>query len=484
MNKDDIKIAAAYIRVSSDKQTELSPASQIKVIQQYAKAHGYIIPKEFLYRDDGITGAHADKRPEFVKMIATAKQKDAPFSTILVWKFSRFARNQEESIVYKSLLEKNGVQVVSVSEPLTDDPFGKLIERIIEWEDEYYLIRLSGETKRGMKEKVERGKPVSVAPFGYRMENKEFVIDEEKAAYVRQIFNDFINGVPLQTIARNLNAIGIKSNRGGLWENRTVDYILQNPVYIGKIRWNPERRTKRNFSDKDIMIVDGTHEPIIDEEVYKKAQEKVALNKRMYSKYYRHTSTGSKRDYMLHGLVKCSNCGSSLSTSSKGLQCIKYTHAKGCNVSHYISIDILNELVINAIEVAFKTEAFNLEIKPVDTEHSNIRIDYSALIKKECKKLERVKEAYEDGIYNLQEFKERKQILEDKISNLKKESNNIKPVDKSTKRKELIKKNKKVIPMLRNSKISEKEKNEVLHSFISKIVFNRPDSSVELFFYS
>ena len=71
----DLKVAAAYIRVSTDNQTELSPDSQIKVVRQYAKQHGYIIPNEFIFRDDGISGRRADKRPQFNEMIATAKQK-------------------------------------------------------------------------------------------------------------------------------------------------------------------------------------------------------------------------------------------------------------------------------------------------------------------------------------------------------------------------------------------------------------------------
>ena len=78
-------------------------------------------------------------------MIALAKSDKHPVDCIIVWKFSRFARNQEESIVYKSLLKKkHNVEVLSVSEPLVDGPFGSLIERIIEWMDEYYSVRLSG----------------------------------------------------------------------------------------------------------------------------------------------------------------------------------------------------------------------------------------------------------------------------------------------------------------------------------------------------
>ena len=131
------KTAAAYIRVSTGSQTELSPDSQIKVVRTYAEQHGYRLPEPLIFRDDGISGRRADKRPAFNRMIAAAKQQPAPFCAVLLWKFSRFARNQEESIFYKSMLRRNGVEVRSVSEPMAEGPFGTLIERIIEWSDEY-----------------------------------------------------------------------------------------------------------------------------------------------------------------------------------------------------------------------------------------------------------------------------------------------------------------------------------------------------------
>ena len=83
-------------------------------------------------------------------MIAIAIEKTHQFDKIYVWKFSRFARNQEEAIAYKSLLSKRNISAVSVSEPLPDGAFGSLIERIIEWEDEFYSSRLSEEVQRGM----------------------------------------------------------------------------------------------------------------------------------------------------------------------------------------------------------------------------------------------------------------------------------------------------------------------------------------------
>lgn len=469
-----ISIAAAYIRVSTDNQTELSPDSQIKVIRQYAKQNGYIVPDEYIFRDDGISGKSASKRPQFNQMIAVAKQKPAPFSTVLLWKFSRFARNQEESIFYKSMLRKNGIEVISVSEPMIEGPFGTLIERIIEWSDEYYSIRLSGEVKRGMLEKVERGGIVSVASFGYTVKDNGYVVNPETAPIVKKIYRDYLDGVSAIQIARQLNELGIKTTRGGLWENRTVDYILQNPVYIGKIRWNPKRRTRRNFDDEDIIIVDGTHEPIIDLETYNQVQEKREQNRKAH-KRYTHEITD---EYMLHGLVKCSNCGSSLCAAVKGksLQCIKYTHGK-CNISHSIVIEKLNKIVIACIEQAFNTGVFNLVVKDKNAQEE---IDISALIEKEQLKLKRIKEAYENGVYNLEEFKQSKEIVEDQITRLQEK----KPLaDDSSAKADLIEKHKGCINQLKNPKVSEAEKNEILRSFIDRIVFNRADSSIELFFY-
>lgn len=478
----DLKTAAAYIRVSTDNQTELSPDSQIKVVQQYAKQHGYIIPKEYIFRDDGISGRHADKRPQFNLMIATAKQKPAPFSAVLLWKFSRFARNQEESIFYKSMLRKNGVEVLSISEPMVDGPFGTLIERIIEWSDEYYSIRLSGEVKRGMTEKVERGGAVSIPAFGYSIKDKQYIINPDTAPFVKKIFADYLNGVPMLKIAQNLNALKIKTTRGNLWENRTIEYILRNPVYIGKIRWNPKRRTSRNFNDPDIMIVDGQHEPIISNDIFEKTQNLLNENKK---KHLPHTHTTVKEEYMLHGLLKCSNCGASLSMAVKGtsLQCINYIHGK-CRVSHSISIKKINEMVITTIDNTFKTGVFNLTIKNHGkTFDGETELDINNLVKKEEQKLRRVKEAYEDGVYTLEEFKESKAIILKQIENLK--SRFIKPQNSEKEiRKKLIEKYKNVATQLRSKDLSEAEKNDLLRSFIDKIVFNRKSTSIEIFFYA
>lgn len=227
------KKAALYIRVSTHSQEELSPDSQKRLLLDYADKHQFLVEEPWIFQENGISGRTAQKRPQFQQMIACAKSESHPFDAILVWKFSRFARNQEESIVYKSMLRgKYGVDVISISEPIIDGPFGSLIERIIEWMDEFYSIRLSGDVCRGMTEKALRGGYQSRPPFGYRISsvNGQLELDPPEAQTVQKIFSwygsESLN--PFE-IARKLNAQGICTALGNPFETRAVKYILQTP---------------------------------------------------------------------------------------------------------------------------------------------------------------------------------------------------------------------------------------------------------------
>ena len=476
----ELKTAAAYIRVSTDNQTELSPDSQIKEIRKYAKQHGYIVPNEYIFRDDGISGRRAEKRPDFIRMIAIAKQKPAPFSAVLLWKFSRFARNQEESIFYKGMLAKNNIDVKSISEPIIDGPFGSLIERIIEWFDEFYSINLSGEVKRGMTERVERGGAVSIPAFGYNIVDKKYVINPDTAPIVRQIYADYLNGMGALQIAHKLNDMGIRTTRGNLWENRTVDYVLRNPVYIGKIRWNPNGRTRRNYDDPNIMIVDGQHEPIIDEDSFNKVQAMYEVNQKKHARYAH--EKGKKYMYMLHGLVKCSDCGSSLSMSARGqgLQCIRYTKGQ-CKSSHYISIKRLNEMVISTIDTFFQSGMFNVVVKDTQSTSPAVEIDVDALIEKEVQKYDRIKEAFEAGIYTVEELRKSRDLIDQRTNALRAQK---KPQpDVKALRRKIINENKNAIQTLRDLSVSEEEKNALLHGFVDRIIFDRANTSIDVIFY-
>ena len=343
----ELKIAAAYIRVSTEDQIEYSPDAQLYEIRKYATREGYVLPDEYIFVDEGISGKKADKRPQFQEMIATAKSDKHPFDVILLWKFSRFARNQEESIVYKNMLKRDRVDVISITEPIVDGPFGSLIERIIEWMDEYYSIRLSGEVKRGMTEKARRGEVQTTPAFGYRLENGQLVPEPAEADLVRQIFARFIAGDGYFVIARWLNDSGVRTHRGNRFENRTVEYIIRNPVYIGKVRWNPSGKTRRDYDNENIICVDSTHRPLIDTETWDKAQEQVAHVKALWKYHGRPTS---ELKAWPCGIVRCAACNTTLVFEKPYyVKCGAY--AKGaCRHSQHIKVELLQDALIERLE--------------------------------------------------------------------------------------------------------------------------------------
>ena len=329
------RYAYGYVRVSTDKQEELSPDSQEKLLREYAAKNNIIILKVFF--EIGISGRKADKRPEFQKMIGLAKSSDHPVDVILVWKFSRFARNQEESIVYKSLLRKqSNVDVVSVSEPLIDGPFGSLIERIIEWMDEYYSIRLSGEVLRGMKEKATKKGYQMSPPFGYRAVGNggPYKIDPDEMKVVDFICDEFdYRNSDATKITRKLNDMGVRTRRGNPFESRSVERILKNPFYYGLVAWNG-------------ITFMGTHEVHYSKERFEARMKKIQTT---YKPLKRRDVSSCK--HWLSGILKCGYCGASLAYNganrhSPGFQCYKYSkgiHTESCSISEKKVIAALEE---------------------------------------------------------------------------------------------------------------------------------------------
>ena len=473
-----MKTAAAYIRVSTDDQTEYSPSSQLEKIQDYAKKNGYIIPSEYIYIDEGISG-RTTKRPAFNKMIGTAKTIPKPFDAILLWKFSRFARNREDSIVYKSMLRKQcGIDVRSISENIGDDKMSVIMEAMIEAMDEYYSINLGEEVRRGMNEKVQRGEPVTIPSFGYDIIEGKYAPNNETAPLVRKIFDDFLDNKGLVTIARELNENGYRTRRGNKFENRTVRYILKNPVYIGKIRWTPTGKANHRISSKDTVIIDGTHEPIISKEIFDRVQEKLSKG----SVKYMH-EISAKEPFMLQGLVRCSACGATLCMSANhtSLQCYAYAHGK-CNISHSISLKKINALVIETIDRCIEKSEFNLEFTSEKKPDENIPL----LISREEKKLERIKDAYENGVYTLEEYKKSRDNVQSKITELEEKLHAQQTA--VTDRQELIKSFRErtieLMSLIKSPAIPEETKNSVLKSFVRRIIFNRERCDVDIFFYT
>lgn len=211
----------------------------------------------------------------FREMVSLARRPNKPFEQILVWKYSRFARSREDSIVYKAMLRKNGVQVISINEPFDDTPTGRLLEAIIESLDEFYSDNLGEEVTRGMRESASRGFYLSSkAPYGYRKlrvkdggkERTKLEVNPDEAPLVTSIFNDISSGKGLTEIAKELNGKGIGGSRGKGWGKTGLYSILSNEIYTGTFIWG--RNSKRGFKP---IRVEGACPAIVDRETFNRA---------------------------------------------------------------------------------------------------------------------------------------------------------------------------------------------------------------------
>lgn len=484
-----MRIGALYIRVSTDDQTEYSPDAQIRLGLEFAKKNDIIVPKEFIFQDDGISGRKAENRPSFQRMITMAKSEEHPFDVIIVWKFSRFARNQEQAIVYKNLLRKSNVEVVSVSEPIPEGFIGDLVQRIFEWMDEYYSINLSGEVIRGMTERAMDGGYNSSPPLGYKMENGKPVIVPDQADTVRLIFRMFVDDKQsCFDIAKKLNMFGYRTKRNGMFQNRTVKYILQNPFYIGTVVWNKMDHATREIKDKSEWIVkEDCHEALIDKEQFAKAQE--LLQCHVGKKRKRPTSTYR---HWLSGMLICSSCGNRLVkayTSSAGnvsFQCTGYNHG-ACSVSHMITESKLKPVIEETLEKVLSggdvvytahVSAPKEDLNQIE----GIQKKLSALDQKEM----RIKQAYMDGIDTIEEYRQNKEILSRERDSLTQllETYIKEQSDDSGKDKEiLLDKISSAYTIISSPHTSDIQKHDALASVVDNIVYDKPNDTLEFNFY-
>jgi len=455
-----MKKAAAYIRVSTEDQLEYSPESQLQRIQAYADAHQLLLLPEFIFTDEGISGKQIKNRNGFQKMIATAKKIPKPFDVILVWKFSRFARNREDSIVYKSMLRKElEIDVISVSEDIGDEKMSVIFEAMIEAMDEYYSLNLAEEVKRGMFEKATRGEHCSVPPFGYRMENKCLKIIPEEAEIIRYVFSQYAGGVSKLQIAKALNHMGIATHRNKKIENRTIDYWLNNPVYIGKTRWNPSGKTKRNhWNTPDILLNEGIHEPIISEQLWDTVQKRIKIDKALYPHYASLKKTNS---HWLTGLLRCGICNSAMVFCNGYYYCSKYK--KGiCPGNGGLSASFLEQTIVALWD---EMQEKSSDIFLLSPKHTDDITDTPLHLQKikAIKKLDRIQKAFENGIDTIEEYRIKKERILSEIHELKIQ------IQKTQKKLVIEQKRINFAELISDTKTDSTIKNRLIRFFILKI---------------
>ena len=359
--------AALYARVSSDRQdVDLSVSAQLRALKDYVKSNGYSIAREYV--DEAASGRVAD-RPQFREMIEEGRQPKAPFEVILVWKFSRFTRKREHAVIYKSILRRKGIRVVSITEHADDSPTGKLMEAIIESVDEFYSETLAQDVVRGMREAASRGFFLgSKAPFGYKRvkvsdgvkERPTLEIDPAAAPVVKEAFESSLQGNGLKEICKTLNERGV-TNRGKRWYKGGLHYLLTNEAYTGTAVWG---KTGKGAKAQDPVRVEGAWPALVSRELFDAVQK--AMRDRA-PKVQRPARVGSR--FLLSGLLKCGVCGRPYSAQgAKSGQFAYYIcgtlnrEGAGTCSARYLNVHRVEDLVVEKIRERILTEETIVEL--------------------------------------------------------------------------------------------------------------------------
>jgi len=329
---------AIYARYSGHEQDGSSTVeSQVRECKTYARQHNLLVVEDALFVDRAIPGASAEPRDAFQAMIAAAQRTPEPFDTILVWKFSRFARNREDSAIYKSLLRRHGIEVVSVSEPVDrHSATGILSEGLIELIDQFYSARLAEEVRRGQTEATLEGYSTGGrAPYGYRrrevpdprgrldragnpVHRITLEIEPTEALVIRRIFEMYASGAGYTKIAKALNADRVPGPRGGSWDPGAIRAILLNHAYRGvraygrikKVRTATGTRSKRSRPQESWTLKEHAHPAIIGTDLWERVQRKreaVAATMRASGAFGASRRTQTR--FLLTGILHCASCG-------------------------------------------------------------------------------------------------------------------------------------------------------------------------------
>ena len=455
-----MKKAVAYVRMSTDKQ-DYSIESQKRTIDEYAKKNKYTIITYF--EDKGISGRDAEKRPAFMEMIEESKK--SYFNYVLIYDSSRFARNLEQSLIYKSILKKNNVELISITEPMLDDDSQLIADALFGAMNEMYSRKLSKVVKRGMTEKALKGEYISCAPYGYfKPKDKPLVIVEKEANIVKEIFEEFLKGKSTYAIAKMLNDKNIKTKKGNSIDTRWVKKILTNPTYKGYYKFEIDNRVILNKSN---------HIPIIEENTFDKVQQIFNNNiKRINSRQ----KPLEYNKHWLVGIMKCIYCNSTFvyakyyNNRQDRFRCGGYTCGK-CDSSFSIGIYDIEDIVMQKIKENYPNKLYTIEIKDNNKlKKSNILKD----IEKYKKAIEKAKKAYLMEIDTLEEYSQNKLFLTNKINELENQVKDIKDTSQNIQKISII--------SILTGNYEMILKNKIAKSLINKILIDGKNRKITIFF--
>ncbi len=492
-----------YTRVSTAAQTDgYSLEAQEESLRQFADFKELEIVRT--YCDAGKSGKSIKGRTEFQRMLNDIINEKDKISFVLVYKLSRFGRNAADVMKSLQILLDYDVDLVSVEDAIDSSTQGgrftlTILSAVAEIERENITAQFNAAR---MQKLQEGGWPGGKIPFGYRGGKETAVQEPEEAGIVKLIYELYLKEeFGLATVARYLNEQGYERYSKGEQNLFTRDFIktiIDNPFYCGKILYY--RRTNKkeaSYQRPDVIEVGGQHEPIVSEEVWKKAQEK------RKERYRRCEQTDQKgRISLLSGLVKCPVCGTGMITrKNKTANKIRGGHYKAtyyygcgkslkqkgsrCDFRHTYKQDKVDKAVEEIISGISMTPSFEEvlnsqfgksdNMEQLENQIKNLRKQYYHQEQQKDKfgqmldNLDVFSEDYEDEFECIENQMEstydKMEQLESEIADLEKQ------IETAEKKKESMVYLKKIVtdlPALMN-KMTDEEKKEAYRCFIKKI---------------
>ncbi len=467
INNYDVGI---YCRLSRDdrngNQESMSIANQRQVLVDYVKEKGWTLKE--CYIDDGYTGANFD-RPDFQRMINDAE--NGIINCIVTKDLSRLGRDYITSGYYtENYFKEHNIRFIAINDnvdTVNDDSEIVAFHHVL---NELYPRQVSKKVRQVKKKSAQQGKFMgSQAPYGYMKSPEDkhvLIVDEEAAIIVQRLFTEFANGNSARMMADKLNEEGVNTPRfyyyeklgkknpltkeKNVWGSATILQLLRNRVYIGDMVQGKREvisfktKKRRNVAPEDWIVVENTHEPLIERELWNRVQEKLS----QHHKKIRRTKIDTVG--LFSGIVKCADCGmplaymrKKLKNSEKGVyRCSRYNNnGKNACSSHYIDEEYLSTFVMYDIRnygqlaTSQREDLAEKLYKTLKKTNSSEIIMISKKIQNTEKRLselnDRIKSLYEDkclgkipediALSLIKDFTLEKSELESKLPKLKKE---------------------------------------------------------------
>ncbi len=405
-----MKTAVIYARYSSDSQSEQSIDGQLRVCEEYAKNNDLLIVATYI--DRAMTGTN-DNRPDFQRMIKDSSSKSWDY--VLVYKFDRFSRNKFEAGLHKRTLKNNGVKVISATEYIPDSPEAIILESMLEGYAEYFSAELAQKVKRGMRETRRKGNfQGGTLLYGYKLDGRKIVIDEEKAEIVNYIYEQYSKGVYVRNIIKALTSQGV-IYRGKPFATNTIYNILKNKKYSGVYYYENER-------------IDNMYPQIVPTDLFEKVRAIIDKNKS--------GKRSIRVDYLLRHKLKCGYCGEPISAecgTARNGEVVRYykclgrkKHKNDCQKSMVKKEELETFVIQSILEELSKPDTMRKIVNGLlKTQDYQLKLNSSLnnLLRAKSnteKALENIMTAIENGIIS-QTTNKRLHELETKIEDLERD---------------------------------------------------------------